>query len=81
MLANLKEKNPQLVNRLAQRLFFVVNKIDCIHSSDGDSPLPFHSLSQGSRVTSLHNSSIQACHCPLRCHLEASSFIPSLPLS
>jgi hypothetical protein len=38
MLAKLKEKNPQLVNRLAQRLFFVVNKVDCIQTSTGDLP-------------------------------------------
>jgi hypothetical protein len=37
MLARLKENNPQLVNRLAQRLFFVVNKIDNIRSTTGAS--------------------------------------------
>lgn len=35
LLAALKEANPQLVQRLAQRLFFVVNKIDCMHSNIG----------------------------------------------
>lgn len=40
MLAKLKETNPLLVTRLAQRLFFVVNKIDCIHSSTGIPPPP-----------------------------------------
>ncbi len=35
MLAKLKEANPQLVKRLAQRLFFVVNKIDGMHSNVG----------------------------------------------
>lgn len=35
LLAKLKEANPQLVQRLAQRLFFVVNKIDSMHSNVG----------------------------------------------
>ena len=35
ILAKLKQANPQLVQRLSQRLFFVVNKIDSMHSSKG----------------------------------------------
>ena len=35
LLAKLKEANPQLVRRLAERLFFVVNKIDSMHSNAG----------------------------------------------
>ena len=35
LLTKLKEANPQLVQRLAQRLFFVVNKIDSMHSNVG----------------------------------------------
>eukprot|EP00884_Botryococcus_braunii_P002284 jgi/Botrbrau1/12056/Bobra.0295s0011.1 len=35
LLQRLKEINPQLVKRLSQRLFFVVNKADVMHSADG----------------------------------------------
>lgn len=35
LLATLKEVNPVLTQRLSKRLFFVVNKIDCMHSSVG----------------------------------------------
>lgn len=31
----LQDINPQLVARLSQRLFFVVNKVDLIHTSEG----------------------------------------------
>ena len=33
-----QEINPQLVARLAQRLFFVVNKVDVHHTSEGLAP-------------------------------------------
>eukprot|EP00798_Chlamydomonas_sp_ICE-L_P018264 gene18264-24718_t len=35
MLRRLKEINPRLLKRLAQRLFFVVNKVDSMHVSEG----------------------------------------------
>lgn len=35
VLRRLKEINPQLMDRLAQRLFFVVNKADMIETSEG----------------------------------------------
>lgn len=35
VLAKLKDANPQLVHRLAQRLFFVVNKIDNMQTAKG----------------------------------------------
>ena len=35
VLRRLKEINPQLMGRLAQRLFFVVNKADMIETSEG----------------------------------------------
>ncbi|CAL8468472.1 g8012 [Coccomyxa elongata] len=35
LLKKLKDINPQLVARLSQRLFFVVNKVDLIHTSEG----------------------------------------------
>ena len=49
MLVMLKKNYPQLFDRLAsssdeaQRLFFVVNKADCMHSSTGDIPIYPHS--------------------------------------
>ncbi|KAG1654245.1 hypothetical protein FOA52_005800 [Chlamydomonas sp. UWO 241] len=38
MFARLREVNPQLVQRLAQRLFFVVNKVDTMATSEGQGP-------------------------------------------
>ena len=35
LLTKLSKSNPQLIMRLAQRLFFVVNKIDVMHVSEG----------------------------------------------
>lgn len=35
LLTRLSESNPQLIQRLAQRLFFVVNKVDEMHTSEG----------------------------------------------
>ena len=35
VLQRLKEINPQLIARLSQRLFFVVNKADMIETSEG----------------------------------------------
>ena len=35
LLSKLAKSNPQLVMRLAQRLFFVVNKMDVMHTSEG----------------------------------------------
>ena len=35
ILSRLKEINPQLLSRLSQRLFFVVNKADMIETSEG----------------------------------------------
>ena len=34
----MQDINPQLVARLSQRLFFVVNKVDLIHTSEGLEP-------------------------------------------
>ncbi len=38
MFLRLKAVNPQLVRRLAQRLFFVVNKVDTMATSEGQGP-------------------------------------------
>lgn len=35
LLTKLADSNPQLIQRLAQRLFFVVNKIDEMHVTEG----------------------------------------------
>lgn len=35
LLRRLRDSNPQLVQRLAQRLFFVVNKMDVMRDSEG----------------------------------------------
>lgn len=47
ILSRLKDINPQLLSRLSQRLFFVVNKADMIETSEGmDGPATQHYVAQ-----------------------------------